>query len=106
MTAKEAEYLWWDYMEHVHTHCFSKIDDSCSRAAHQKINITYENTMKCVTEGFYNNSKDYTNAENSVLEVQAQRWELYGPYWPSVVLNGVTFRTKELTAENILEAIC
>ena len=98
------EYKWWDYMKHIHQQCFSYIDELCSKSAHESIDESYEDTMKCVDQGFWD--KDYKTAENSVLKKNAGRWKEYGTlYWPSVTINQVTYRG-DITAENILEIIC
>jgi len=91
-------------MKYVHQQCFSYIDELCSKRAHDEIEEDYEETMKCVDQGFWD--KDYNTAENSVLKLNAGRWKEYGTlYWPSVTINQVTYRGA-ITAENILEVIC
>jgi len=98
------EYKWWDYMKHIHQQCFSYIDELCSKSAHEEIDESYEDTMKCVDQGF--SDPDFKKGENYVLKKNAGRWKEYGTlYWPSVTINQVTYRG-DITAENILEIIC
>ena len=49
---KNHEPRWWDYMKEVHSECFGYISEECSKNAHKKLHLNYEDTMKCVGESF------------------------------------------------------
>lgn len=68
------------------------------------IGESYAKTMQCVEDSFEGDKTK--GADNSILREQAKKWNEYGTYyWPSIVINKQTVR-EDLTAENILEAIC
>ena len=98
------EYLWWDYVKFVHSQCFEYIGELCSKDGHREIKRSYSDTMKCVDQSFW--KEDYAESENTILKQNDERWKEYGTlYWPSVVINSVTYR-RDITAENILEVVC
>lgn len=98
------EYLWWDYVKHVHSQCFEYIGEMCSKEGHREIKRNMDKTKSCVDQSFW--KEDYASSENTILKANDERWKEYGTlYWPSVVINRVTYRG-DITAENILEVVC
>lgn len=95
---------WWDYMKEVHSECFGFISRACSRNAHQKLELDFTETERCVEESFL--SSNHATSDNKVLQENSKQWQEYGTlYWPSVTINRMTFRG-DITAENIVEDIC
>ena len=91
-------------MKEVHSECFGFISRACSKNAHTKLGFDFEATEKCVDESFLSSNR--ATADNLILQENAKQWKEYGTlYWPSVVINKVTFRG-DVTAENIVEDIC
>lgn len=101
---QNKEPKWWDYMKEVHAECFGFISRACSRNAHEKLELDFAATEKCVDESFLGANK--STADNLVLQDNAEAWKEYGTlYWPSVTINRMTFRG-DITAENIVEDVC
>lgn len=101
---EKKETLWWDYIKEVHKECFGFISQACSKNAHTALSLDWDATQKCVKESFA--SGDHAKGDNTILRENADQWKEYGTFfWPSVVINSMTFRG-DITPENILEDVC
>ena len=91
-------------MKEVHSECYGFISEACSRNAHKKLGLSYEETESCVNSSFDGSNHDLS--DNHILKDHFETWRDYGTfYWPSVTINRSTFRG-DITVENIVEDIC
>lgn len=88
----------------MHSECFGFISEDCSKNAHKRLELDFEETQKCVRESFV--GVDHSKVDNIYMAENSQAWQEYGTlYWPSVTIDRVTFRG-DITPSNILEDVC
>lgn len=93
LSATNSTDLWWEYIEKVHSMCYSVINQDCSQRAHQKLGLSWSDTQKCVRESF--TGKDWISKEvyNEMIESEIKYWKEFGTtVYPSVVINKKTYR--------------
>ncbi len=89
MMESDNELGWWNYIAEVHAECYGFISEACSRNAHKRLGIDFQQTENCVAESFF--GPDHSTADNSILRDNAQAWKDYGTlYWPSVASHFVS----------------
>lgn len=70
-----ARGVWWEYMNFVHTNCYSIINEQCSKRAHEKLNLDFEVTKQCVKDSF--SSADWGNEKtnNTLIDSEIDYWK-------------------------------
>jgi hypothetical protein len=102
----KTRYLWWAYMKYVHYNCYSVINEDCSRSAHEKLGLSFEQTTKCVRDSFKSSDWSSENAYNSMIEEEISYWKTYGTgIYPSLVINNRAYRG-QLESLAVFNALC
>lgn len=52
LSAKGDHSKWWQYIQKVHSECFSVINEDCSQRAHTKLGLSWEETNTCIADSF------------------------------------------------------
>lgn len=108
-------------MKSVHQQCYGSVNEDCSKLAHRDTGLDYEETKKCVDDGFRfgqgnvkyadKDTADYSfddlvDQKNALLDKEVEYYNKYGPAtFPGLVINNQTFRG-QLEVEAVLNAIC
>lgn len=104
LKAQGRQALWWTYVIVAHRLCYDEITEECSKNAHQTIQEDYAKTMQCVAGSF--TGSNFQQDDNTLLAEEARAWKEYGVgYWPSVVINGRTYRG-DLVPDAVQNALC
>ena len=104
--SEKTRVIWWDYMTHVHQNCYSVINEDCSRTAHTKLGIDFEQTMECVYGSFSSNDWAAATTNNTLIEEEIEYWKTYGTgIYPSIVINNRTYRG-QLESLAVFNALC
>jgi len=101
-----TRHIWWAYMEYIHAYCYNIINQDCSRNAHKKLGISFEETQKCVSDSFSSSDWASNSTVNQMIEEEIEYWRSYGTgIYPSLVINNRTYRgqIEPLAVQN---AIC
>jgi len=103
LKAEGREAVWWDYAKYTHQECYGFISLQCSKDGHKKVGEDFDTTMQCYRDSFEGPNE---TGDNKILKANSEQWSEYGTYyWPAIVINSKTIR-EDITAENILEAVC
>jgi len=98
---------WWDYIQRVHSTCYSVINEDCSRRAHEHLGFNWEETQKCVTDSF-SAPTGWKNGgvTNSIIDKEISYWTEFGTnIYPSIVINNRNYRG-QIDALSVFNAIC
>ena len=100
---------WWRYMKHVHAQCYSNINEDCSRRAHEQLNISWDDTQKCVAESFSTSNPAQWGAADTTnikIDEEIKYWKQYGTnIYPSIVINQKTYRG-QIEPMSVFNAVC
>jgi len=98
---------WWDYIERVHSTCYSVINEDCSTRAHEHLNLDFEETQKCVNDSFSHKSEwERDLVSNSIIDKEISYWTEFGTnIYPSIVINKRNYRG-QIDALSVFNAIC
>lgn len=93
-------------MAYVHQNCYNVINQECSRRAHERLGLNFEETQSCVRNSF--SSKDWgsNTTYNRIIDSEIDYWKTYGAgIYPSLVINNRTYRG-QLESLAVFNAIC
>lgn len=80
-------------MKYVHQNCYSVINEDCSKYAHKKLSLDYDETEKCVKDSFDGDDWTKESTKNSMIESEIEYWKKYGSgIYPAIVVNNRTYR--------------
>ena len=98
--------IFWKYIKEVHDSCPGYINEDCSKSAHQKLGIDFNDIMDWVKKSFKGkNIRDYED-DNTVLEDERIYWNDYGAhFYPSIVVNNRTYRGA-FDSEAVFGSLC
>ena len=109
LSNKNATMKWWNYIHHIHSACYSVINEDCSMRAHEKVGLSWETTSKCVKSSFGNvNKPDWgkDSTKNTYIDKEISYWKEYGTnIYPSIVINQKTYRG-QIEPMSVFNAIC
>lgn len=80
-------------MRYVHSNCYNVINEDCSKAAHTKLNLDFQETQKCVMASFSSVDWENSDTNNTIIDNEISYWSQYGTgIYPSIVINNRTYR--------------
>jgi len=85
--------IWWQYMAYVHQNCYNVINQECSRRAHERLGLNFEETQTCVRNSFTGMDWGSNTTYNRIIDAEIDYWKTYGAgIYPSLVINNRTYR--------------
>ena len=79
--------------EDVHYNCYNIINEDCSRSAHEKLSLNFDQTQQCVKDSFKGSDWSKESTYNGMIEDEINYWKTYGTgIYPSLVINNRTYR--------------
>ena len=82
------------------------INEDCSRRAHDRLGLNFEETKRCVAASFSNADWGSNRTVNYVIENEIEYWKTYGAgIYPALVVNNRTYRG-QLESLAVFNAIC
>jgi hypothetical protein len=85
------------------------INEDCSRRAHDRLNIDYKETERCVKSSFSSSNPNDWGKErtsNYYIDEEIEYWKTYGAgIYPSLVINNRTYRG-QLESLAVKNALC
>ncbi|CDW80556.1 vacuolar sorting receptor 3 [Stylonychia lemnae] len=104
--SNKNRFMWWTYIKYVHYNCYSTINADCSKNAHQKLGLDFQETQKCVADSFSDSNWDLSTTTNKVIDSEIDYWKQYGSgIFPSIVINNRTYRG-QIESLAVFNAIC
>jgi hypothetical protein len=88
--------------------CYEEVNENCSKLAHKQLGLSFEDTMKCVTDSFISSGgvPNMQKDDNKIFKEEAEKWKEYGSaYWPAIMINSRTYRG-DMVPDNVFTAIC
>lgn len=93
-------------MQHVHRNCYSVINEDCSKNAHEKLGLDFQETQKCVINSFTSSDWASQSTNNTIIDEEIEYWKLYGSgLYPSIVINNRTYRG-QIESLAVFNALC
>jgi hypothetical protein len=98
---------WFDYIDRVHATCHNVINEECSKRAHEKLKLNWDETISCVSGSFSKPTGwEKKDVANTIIDSEIKYWKEYGTMiYPSVVINKSTYRG-QIDPLSIFNAIC
>ena len=98
--------LWWSYMSFVHQNCYNVINEDCSRRAHERLGLDFQDTQRCVKSSFSGSDWGSNKTSNYIIDDEIEYWKTYGSgIYPSLVINNRTYRG-QLETLAVFNALC
>jgi len=102
--------LWWEYISEFHLECYNEVTESCSKNAHKRLGLSWDDTLKCYEKTFYGTKgkgKDSKYQQNnSFFEAEKEYYQKYGPaFFPGLIINNRTYMGV-LDPKNVFESVC
>ena len=80
-------------MQYVHANCGSVLNEDCSRRAHERLGLSYDETWRCVKSSFSSSDWGSNKTSNYLIDEEIDYWKTYGSgIYPSLVINNRTYR--------------
>ena len=104
LKTKDSDIDWWDYMIKAHMLCYDDFTEDCSKMIHERLELDYSMTEKCVNDSFINRGTE--DEDNAILGEDYEFWVSSGyTYVPAVMINSVRYEG-DFVPEYIFEAMC
>ena len=99
--------MWFDYINRVHSQCYSLINEDCSKRAFEHLKLDWEDVQTCVTQSFSQSKNwDQKSVTNTIIDAEIDYWQSFGTnIYPSVVINKKTYRG-QIEPFSVFNAIC
>lgn len=102
----KTRHLWWAYMQYVHQNCYDIINEDCSKRAHERLSLNFQETDQCVKDSFNGRNWTSPNTTNSKIDSEIGYWKTFGAgMYPAVVINNRTYRG-QLEDLAVFNALC
>ncbi len=62
-------------MSHVHENCYSVINEDCSKAAHEKLGLSFLDTQTCVINSFTTSDWESASTNNTIIDAEIEYWK-------------------------------
>ena len=103
---ESTRHLWWAYMSFVHQNCYNVINEDCSRRAHERLGLNFQDTNQCVRDSFSGGDWASNRTTNRIIDQEIDYWKTYGAgIYPALVINNRTYRG-QLETLAVFNAIC
>lgn len=80
-------------MSYVHQNCYNVINEDCSRRAHERLGLNFQETKKCVENSFSSSDWSSNRTTNYIIDSEISYWKTYGAgIYPALVINNRTYR--------------
>lgn len=104
MSEKGTPERWWDYIIQAHTDCQTNLNEACSENTHNKLGLSFPETIEWVEESFKNKGRN--SERNTLFDKELKYKNKYGPqFFPGAVVNNITYKGV-LEPQNFFEAVC
>ena len=101
-----TRYQWWAYMQFVHQNCYNVINEDCSRRAHERLGLNFQETQTCMKRSFVGKDWGSNSTYNTIIDSEIEYWKTYGSgIYPSLVINNRTYRG-QLETLAVFNALC
>ena len=107
MSEENTPEKWWDYIERVHSTCYSILNEDCSQRAHEHLQLDWAKTQQCVKSSFSRPTNwEDKSVTNSIIDKEIKYWTEFGTnIYPSIVINHRNYRG-QIDALSVFNAIC
>lgn len=106
LSEKNTTEQWWQYIHEVHRSCNSVINHACSKNAHERLGINFDDTQSCVQQSFTGSDWQSKTNYNEKIDKEIQYWREYGTaIYPSIVINQKTYRG-QIEPLSVYNALC
>jgi hypothetical protein len=65
---KSTRQVWWEYMAFVHKNCYNVINEDCSKRAHDRLGLNFEETKRCVSSSFSSSDWQSNKTVNYIID--------------------------------------
>lgn len=97
---------WWEYIQKVHSTCYSIINEDCSKRAHESLGLSWASTQECVKDSFTGDDWKSGEVFNKKIDSEIAYWKQYGTnIYPSIVINQKTYRG-QIEPLSVYNALC
>lgn len=91
--SEKNRYLWWSYMQYVHQNCYDIINEDCSKRAHERLSLNWQETQDCVSKSFSSSDWGSASTTNEIIDKEIEYWTKYGSgIYPALVINNRAYR--------------
>jgi len=91
--SEKNRYLWWSYMQYVHRNCYDIINEDCSKRAHERLSLNWQETQDCVSKSFSSSDWGSASTTNDIIDKEIEYWTKYGSgIYPALVINNRAYR--------------
>lgn len=108
LTFNQNATAFFNYIERVHSTCYTVINEDCSRRAHEHLGLDWDKTVACVADSFScaQGSWEKSSCRNSIIDEEIGYWKEYGTnMYPAIVINKKTYRG-QIEPLSVFNALC